>query len=176
MTIVFHLHMNLTYIVGTLVDSLDGELLEVHLLSNHLLQSTDGSIHRTIARRGSLKLLTSNIQTDAGYALHTLAGGYLQPVELNTMLVGSISTSEHQYILVSNFLFLISQLEELLVYLVELLLVVDIHTVDVETILQSSTTRTGCQYDSVIVETHILRIDNLVGLHILQDAILMDTR
>ena len=87
-----------------------------------------------------LELLTSDIQADAGYALHALASSYLQPVELYAMLIGRISTSEHQYILVGNLLLLVSQLEELLVDLVELLLVIYIHAVNVEAILQGCTT------------------------------------
>ena len=91
------------------------------------------------------------------------------------MLIGRISTSEHQYILVGNFLLLISQLEELLVDLVELLLVIYIHAVNMEAILQGCTTRAGCQYDSVIIQTHILRVDDFISLNVLQHAILVDT-
>ena len=50
MTIVFYLHVNLAHIIRALVDSLDGELLEVHLLGDDLLESIDSSIYRTITR------------------------------------------------------------------------------------------------------------------------------
>ena len=41
--------------------------------------------------------------------------------------------------------------------------------------LQRRTTTTSSQYDCIIINTHILRIDDLVGLRILQNAILVDT-
>ena len=91
------------------------------------------------------------------------------------MLISRISTGKHQNILIGNFLLLISQLEELLVNLVELLLIINLYTIDMETVLQCSTTRTGCQNDSIVIQSHILRINDFVSLNILQDTILMDT-
>ena len=38
------------HIIRALVDSLDGELLEVHLLGDDLLESIDSSIYRYITR------------------------------------------------------------------------------------------------------------------------------
>ena len=91
------------------------------------------------------------------------------------MLISRISTGKHQNILIGNFLLLISQLEELLVNFVELLLIINLYAIDMETVLQCSTTRTGCQYDSIVIQSHILRINDFVSLNILQDTILMDT-
>ena len=40
--------------------------------------------------------------------------------------------------------------------------------------LQGSTSAAGCEYDAVVVDTHIFRIHDLISMHILQHAILMD--
>ena len=53
--------------------------------------------------------------------------------------------------------------------------VFQINTQDIQAVLQCSTSATGSQYDRVIIDTHIVRINNLIGLYILQDTVLMDT-
>ena len=45
-----------------------------------------------------------------------------------------------------------------------------------QTMLQGGTATTGGQYDGVIVDTHIFRVDDLIGLHVLQHTILVNTR
>lgn len=56
--IIFHLHMNLTYIITSLANSLNSEFFQCHVTIYDLFQSLDGSIHRTITTRTSFKLLT----------------------------------------------------------------------------------------------------------------------
>ena len=138
--------MYLTHIVRALRDSLDGELLQRHLLHDNLLQGLDGSIDRTITRGSSLELLTRDVESDRGDALHTLTCSNLQEFKLHSMSLSSIGTCEHQHIGIVDLLLLVGQLEELLVYLIELLLR-ELYAIDAQTILQSSTSRTGCQYD-----------------------------
>ena len=69
--------MDLTHIIRTFRNGLNGELLERHLLHNDLLQRLDGSIDGTITRRGSLKLLTADVESNAGNATHTHTRGDL---------------------------------------------------------------------------------------------------
>ena len=40
--------------------------------------------------------------------------------------------------------------------------------------LQCGTSATGSQYDTVVVDAHILGIHNLVGLHVLQHTVLVN--
>ena len=90
------------------------------------------------------------------------------------MSISSICTSKHQGIGIAYLLLLIGQRQEFLIYLVELLLR-EIHTVYVQTMLQGCTSATSSQYDAVVIDTNILRIHNLVSMHILQYTILMNT-
>ena len=43
-----------------------------------------------------------------------------------------------------------------------------------QTVLQGSASGAGCQYDRVVVDSHILGVHDLIGVDILQHAILMD--
>ena len=45
-----------------------------------------------------------------------------------------------------------------------------------QTMFQSGTSATGSQYNGVIIDTYIFRIDDFVSLYILQHTVLMDTR
>ena len=89
------------------------------------------------------------------------------------MGLSRIGTSKHQHVGIGNFLLLVGQLQELLIYLVELRLV-NVNAIGLQTVFQGSASRTGCEDDAVVVDTHILGVDNLVGMNILQHTILMD--
>ena len=90
------------------------------------------------------------------------------------MSLGRIGTCQHQHVGIRHLLLLVGQQQELLIYMVELALL-QFHTVHVQTVLQGSAPTAGCQYDRVVVDAHILRVHNLVGVHILQHTVLMDT-
>ena len=53
--IIFHLHMNLTYIITSLANGLNSEFFQCHVTIYDLFQSLDGSIHRTITTRTGLQ-------------------------------------------------------------------------------------------------------------------------
>ena len=89
------------------------------------------------------------------------------------MRLGGIGTSQNEYVVICNFLLLVGQLKELLVYLVQTLLALDIAPVDMQTVFQGRPTRPCCQHYGVVVESNVLRVHNLVCLNILQHAILM---
>ena len=89
------------------------------------------------------------------------------------MGISRIGTSQHQGIGIRHLLLLVCQDQELLIDLVKLLFL-EIHTVDVEPMLQGSPSAAGCQYDRVVVDTHILGVHDLIGVDILQHTILMD--
>ena len=165
--------MNLTHIVGAFRDGLDSKLLQRHRLHDDLLQGLDGSIHRTVTRSSRLELLTTDIQTYRGYTLHALACRHLQEVETHGTGVRGVGTCQHHHIGIAHLLLLVCQYQELLIDLIQFL-IVQIHAVHMQTVLQGSPSAAGCQHDAVVVDTHILRVHDLVGMHILQHAVLMD--
>ena len=172
--IVLHLHVHLTHVVATLADGLDGEFLQRHLTVHNLLQRLDGSIHRTISTGTCLKLLTSDVQAKTCHRLHTHTTCHLQIVHLDAVVLSTVSTSKHEYVVVVDVFLLVSQLQEFLIHLIELFLLQS-HAQQLQTILQGCTSRTGSEYDGVVVDTHIVRVHNFVGLYILQHTILMNT-
>ena len=90
------------------------------------------------------------------------------------MVLGTVGTGQRQYVFVVHFLPAVGQGEELPVDGVHLLLVVDFHAQHLQTVLQRGTSAAGGQHDGVVVESHVLGVHYLVGLHILQHAVLMD--
>src|SRR5699024_5773060 len=56
------------------------------------------------------------------------------------------------------------------------LLLIQLYSQYRQTILQGCTSATGCQYDGIIINTHIMRVNDFVSLYILQHTILVDTR
>ena len=173
MSVVLHLHVHLAHVVRALRDGLDGEFLQRHRALDDALEGLDGGVHGTVARGGGLKLLAGDIQTDGSHAAHALAGGHLQVVKLHAVGGAAFGAGQHHDVVVGDFLLLVGQVEEILVNLVQLL-VVDVHAVHAQTVLQGGTSAAGCQHDAVVVDAHVLGVDNLVGLRILQHAVLMD--
>ena len=141
----------------------------------YLLQSLDRGIYRTVSAGSRLELLTRNIQSQAGNGTDTYTACHLQVFQLDTMILSTIRTCQYQNIIIVNVLLLIGKFQEFLVNLIQLLLI-QRHAQHLQTVLQSGTSAAGGQYDGVIVDTHIMRIDNLISLHILQYAVLMNTR
>ena len=86
---------------------------------------------------------------------------------------GPLPVEHSSHIVVGDLFLLVSEHEELLVDLVERLLVLDVHAVDFQTIAQRSTSGTCGEHDLVVVESDVLRVDDLVGLYVLQHAVLM---
>ena len=131
--------MYLTDIVRSLIDGLDGEFLQGHVLTDDALQRQDGRIDRTVARRALLKLLTGDIQSDASDALHALTGGHLEIVELHAVIGSLLGTGKHEYVIVGDFLLFIGKAEEILIDLIQTLLILYVYTVQLKTILQGCT-------------------------------------
>ena len=82
------------------------------------------------------------------------------------MSLSRVGTCKHENISIADFLLAVGQIEELLINLIKLLLA-NIDAVDMQAILQSSTTGTRREQDGIVVEANVLRVDNLVGFHIL---------
>ena len=91
------------------------------------------------------------------------------------MIPTTISSCQYKNIIIMNIFFPVCKLQEFLIYLVQFFLVKR-YTQHRKTIFQSSTATACSQYDGVIINTHILRINNFIGLYILQYAILMYSR
>ena len=91
------------------------------------------------------------------------------------MVLRTVSTCQNQDIIIIDVLLLISQLQEIFINLIQLFLI-HLHVERMQTALQSGTSAASSQHNRVVIDTYIVRIDNLIGLHILQHAILMDTR
>ena len=120
-------------------------------------------------------MLVGNLKTDACNRTCTLTCCNLKVVELHIVHLVTLSTSQYEDIIISNLLLLVGKYEEVSVNLVELL-ALNIHTVDMQTMLQGCTTRASCQYDACLVDTNLLWIHDLVCRGILQHTILMNTR
>ena len=90
------------------------------------------------------------------------------------MVLATVGTCQYQDIIIIDIFFLISQFQEFLIYLIQFLLL-QINPQNSKAILQCSTSATSSQYNRIIIDTHIMRIDNLISLNILQYAILMNT-
>ena len=91
------------------------------------------------------------------------------------MFLRTVGTRQHQNIVIVDILLLVGQFQEVLVHLVQLLLR-QCHTQYLQTVLQRSTSASGCQYDGVVVNAHIVRVNDFVSLHVLQHTVLMDAR
>ena len=167
--------MNLTYIITSLANSLNSEFFQCHVTIYDLFQSLDGSIHRTITTRTSFKLLTGNIQSQTSNRTYTDTTCHLQILQLNTMILAAVCSCQYQYIIIIDIFFLIGQFQKLLIYLIQFFLI-QVNSQQRQAILQCRTSATGSQYDRVIIDAFIMRIDNLVSFYILQHTILMDTR
>ena len=90
------------------------------------------------------------------------------------MLVGSIGPRQHEHVGIGHLLLQVGQLQELLVDLVNLLLVAHIHAIGMQPMLQGSPSAAGCEHDAVDIDAHVLRVDDLIRLHVLQHPVLMD--
>ena len=167
--------MNLTHIVRTLADGLDGKFLQFHVAVDNLLQSLDGGIHRTVTAGSSLEAFAGDVQSQTCHRTHTHTACHLQELQLDVVVVGTVGTGEHQNVVVGNVLLLVGKFQEVLIDLVQLVLL-HLHAQHVQTVLQGGTTASGSQYDGIVVDTHILRVDDFVSLHILQHTVLMNTR
>lgn len=136
----------------------------------YLLQGFDCGIYRTVSTGGGLKLLTRNVQPDAGYRTDTYAARHLQVFQFDTMILRAVRTCQYQNIIVVNIFLLIGKFQEIFVNLIQFLLI-QRHAQHLQAVLQGSASATGGQYDRVVIDAHIVRVDNLISLHILQYAV-----
>ena len=172
--VVLHLHVYLSHVVATLADGLNREFLQCHLAVHNLLQRLDGSIHRTITRCTCLKLLTSDVQAKTCHRLHAHTTCHLQIVHLDAVVLRTVCTCKYEDVVVVDVFLLVSQLQEFLIHLVELFLLQS-HTQHLQAVLQGCTSRASRQHDGVVVDAHVVRVDDFVSLHIFQHTILMNT-
>ena len=101
---------------------MDGHFLEGHLATDDLLERLDRSIDRAVANTSSLEDFVGDLETNSCDWSDALAGGYLQRFELNVVVLGLFSASEHQQVIVIEFLLLVGQTQECLVGLIKFLL------------------------------------------------------
>ena len=141
----------------------------------YLLQGFDCGIYRTVSAGGGFELLTRNVQPDAGYRTDTYAARHLQVFQFDTMILRAVRTCQYQNIIVVNIFLLIGKFQEIFVNLIQFLLI-QRHAQHLQAVLQGSASATGGQYDRVVIDAHIVRVDNLISLHILQYAVLMNAR
>ena len=90
------------------------------------------------------------------------------------MRFGSVGTGQHEHVVVGYLLLSVGQLQELLVYLVQLLLIFHVNTVHFEPVFQCCPSAASRQNDGVIIESHILGVHYLVSLCIFQHAVLVN--
>ena len=138
-------------------------------------QRLNSSIYRPISTGGRFKLLTGYIQSETGNRTNSHSARHLKIFQFNTMVLTAISPCQYKNIIIMNIFFTISQLQELFIYLIQFILIKR-HSQHRKTILQSSTSTAGRQYNGVIINAHIFRVDNFISLYILQHTILMDPR
>ena len=119
-------------------------------------------------------MLVGDGKTDRSHALHAHARSHLQVVEFHVVRLRAVGTSQHEDVIIGHLLLLVCQFEELLIEFVEFV-AIHLHTVHVQTMLQSGTTRTSRQHDSVVINAHFLGVHDFVGRCILQHTVLMDT-
>ena len=91
------------------------------------------------------------------------------------MSLRRVGSSEHEDVGIIDFLFLVSQFEEFGVDFIYPLVVIDIHTEHMQPIFECSPSRACSQHNSIVVETDVFGVDDLICLHILQHTVLMDT-
>ena len=99
---------------------------------------------------------------------------YLQIVQLDAVCIASFCSGQHKHIIVGNLFLLVGQFQELLVDAIQFA----IRNTDAqhfESVLQGCTSRTCCENNGIVVHTHILGIDDFVGLDIFQHTVLMNS-
>ena len=89
------------------------------------------------------------------------------------MALCRVGSGQHQHVGIGDFLLLVGQFQELLIQAVEFLLVVDVDTEYMETELQGRTTRPCGEHNGVVVESHVLRIHDFIGMNVLQHTVLV---
>ena len=171
--VVLHLHVYLTHVVGAFADGLNGEFLECHLAVDDLLERFDGRVDRSVSACALLEVLTCDVESEACDRLDAHPAGHLEVLHLDTVVLRSVGPSQHEDVVVVDVFFLVSQLEEILVHLVEFLLR-EFHSQHMQTVLECGPSASGCEHDCVVVDADIVRVDDLVGLHVLQHTVLMD--
>ena len=68
-SIVFHLHVYLTHVVATFINSLNEKLLDGHRSMDNRFDRFDSSVYRTVTGSGCLEFFACDVQTHAGNRL-----------------------------------------------------------------------------------------------------------
>ena len=152
---------------------MDSELLEGHVALDDSLQTLNSRINRSVTSSCGLEMLVGNLQTDGCDTAYSLTGSHLQVVELDVMSLCTVCTCKHKDIVVGHLFLLICQFEEGLIYLVEFF-IIDIYAINMQAMLQGSTSGTGCQHDRCLVDTYVLWIHDFVSRCIFQYSVLMN--
>lgn len=118
-TVVFHLHVNLPYIVGALVYCLYGKLFQGHLSVYDFLESRYGCVNGTIARSCLLEFLAGYVEPYARNATHAHAARHLQVIEPYMVVFGAVCAYENEDVVVGDFFLAVGKAEESLVNLIE---------------------------------------------------------
>ena len=102
------------------------------------------------------------------------AAGDLEEVEFDAVESLAVGTGNHEDVIVVDLLLAVGQTQKRLIGLVESLLV-EIDPEHVQTVLQCGAAAAGGQHDRILVDTHILGINDFITLAVFKHAILMNT-
>ena len=142
---------------------------------DNLLQGLDSGIYRTVSTGSGFKLLTGDVQSQAGNRTNPYSTGHLKIFQFDAVVLRTVCPCQYQNVVIIDIFLLIGKFQELFIHFVQLLLI-QLYSQYRQTILQGCTSATGCQYDGIIINTHIMRVNDFVSLYILQHTILVDTR
>ena len=164
--------MHLAHVVATMVDGLYQEFLDLNFAFDNIFHCSNGRVHRPVAGCRGFELLTRDVQADACHVAYPDATHHLQVFNLDPGHA-SLFAHQHQYIVVGNIFLFVGQLQKVLVYFIQLLHL-QLHTEHRQPVFQCRASTAGGEHDRVFVDSHVLRVDDLVGLHVLENPILVD--
>ena len=149
-----------------------GEFAEGHLSVHNLLEGLDGGIDRSVAAGTCLEVFAGYVETEACHGLHAHAAGHLQVFHLDAVVGGAIHSGQYEDVVVVDVFLLVGQAQEVFIHLVELLFL-EFHAEHCQAVFQRGTSAACCQHYRVVVDSHVVRVDDFVGLHVFQHSILM---
>ena len=168
------LHVHLAHVVAAFVDGLNEELADGHFATDDALDRLDGGVDGAVAGGGCLERFAGDRERYAGYGAHPDAGRDLQVGQLDAMEGLAVFADKHEQVVVADFFFAVGQAEEVLIDFVELLAAAQVYAEHFEAMLERRVATAGGEYDAIVVDAHILGVDDFVRLHVLQHAVLMD--
>ena len=165
--------MNLAHVIGAFGDVLYGELFDDHLAPDDDLQGVDRRVHRAVASGSRLELLSSDVKPDTRDRPQPLAACHLKVLKFDVMVLRPVRSGKHKEIIVTDLLLLVGQFEELIVKSVKFM-AFHLDSKNLKTVFKGSVAASGRKHDVVVVYSHILGVDDLVGADVLEDSVLMD--